>query len=567
MSALLTRKRFFGFLVVLALIAGACGGGDDEGGAEETTTTGATTTTAAGTTVTTAPSDGGEPQVGMPGLRIIDDLTFEVEFEEADPEFPLKLAYAAYFPLPQAALDDPVAYGESPIGNGPFQMDGTWEHDVRIPMKRFEDYQGPDPAQIDRLEFTIIDDLNTAYNEVLAGNLDILGPALPTDQIATAAEQFGDRYGQSSSTSFTYLGFPLYLPEYTLDHRRALSMAIDRQLIVDQIYLGTRVPAFSTIPPIFEGAREHVCANWDYNPDDAKALWDAAGPLPEVTVWFNTGGGHEEWVEAVANMWRQNLGIDNIKFETLEFSEYLPLADNQGMTGPFRLGWGQDYPSPLNFLEPLYASYNFPPVGSNTTFYDNADFDQLIAEGKAAVAGSGALADGVPFYQQAEDLLCADVPIAPVWYRTNQYVFTEGIGNVCYDSYSDLGTSVVTSDDGFVSVQLSEPEYLLPTTSNESNGIQALRALFTGLVQYDPCTNEAFNAHAESITSDDGGKTWTIVLKPGWTFHNGEPVTAASYVNAWNFGADPANAQQNNSFYQGIIGYAELNPPSEDSGG
>ena len=48
-----------------------------------------------------------------------------------------------------------------------------------------------------------------------------------------------------------------------------------------------------------------------------------------------------------------------------------------------------------------------------------------------------------------------------------------------------------------------------PGTPAESNGIQALRALFTGLVQYDAETNEQFNANAESITSDDGGLTWT----------------------------------------------------------
>jgi ABC-type transport system substrate-binding protein len=209
----------------------------------------------------------------------------------------------------------------------------------------------------------------------------------------------------------------------------------------------------------------------------------------------------------------------------------------------------------------LYASYNTPPIASNNTWYNNPAFDELIAQGKSAVAATGMLADGIPFYQQAEDLLCADVPVAPVWFRTNQFVYTEGIGNVYYDSYSDLGVTKVTSDDGFVSVQLSEPEHLFPTDSNESNGIQALRALFTGLVQYDASTNEMFMANAESIVSEDGGLTWTITLKPGWTFHNGEAVTAWSYVNAWNFGANTANVQQNNSFYAGILGYAEMNPP------
>ena len=564
--------RLVVLLVALALFAAACG--DDDGGATTSATAATTTTSGADTsTSTTAGSSttGGDTTApsttapaaseGLSGLKVVDDLTFTVEFTEADPEFPLKLAYAAFFPLPSAAYDDPAAFEEHPIGNGPFMMDGDWEHDVRIPMKRYEGYAGPDPAQIERLEWTIIDDLNTAYNEVRAGNLDVLGPSLPTDQIATAAEEFGDRYGLSSSTSFTYMGFPSYLPEYeNLDIRRALSMAIDRDLIIQQIYNNTRVAAFSTIPPIFDGAREHVCDNWDYNPEEAKALWDATGGLDSIVMWFNTGGGHEEWVEAVANMWRNVLGVEDITFESMEFSEYNPLLDEKGATGPFRLGWGQDYPSPLNFLEPLYASYNIPPIGSNNTFYDNPDFDAKLAEGKAAVAAGGSLADGIPAYQAAEDMLCADVPIAPVWFRTNQFVFTEGIGNVFYDSYSDLGVTRITSDDGFVSVQLSEPEHLFPTTSNESNGIQALRALFTGLVQYDPETNEMFLANAESITSTDGGTTWTVTLKPGWTFHDGEPVTAASYVNAWNYGADTANAQQNNSFYAGIAGYDELNP-------
>jgi ABC-type oligopeptide transport system substrate-binding subunit len=557
--------RLAAVVAILALAVAACGGGAADTSvttAASTTTSGqggSTTTTVPGETTTTTAAFVIEP--GLTGLKVVDDLTFTVEFTQADPEFPLKLAYAAFFPLPKVAFDDPEAFEEAPVGNGPFEMDGSWEHDVRIPLKKYQGYQGPDPAQVGRLVWTIIDDLNTAYNEVRAGNLDVLGPTLPPDQIATAAAEFGERYGQSSSTSYTYMGFPLYLPEYhSVDVRRALSMAIDRDLIIEQIYSGTRVAAFSTIPPIFQGAREHVCSNWDYNPTEAKTLWDSIDHPESITVWFNTGGGHEEWVEAVANMWRNTLGVQDIKFESLEFSEYNPLLDAQGATGPFRLGWGQDYPSPLNFLEPLYASYNTPPVGSNNTFYNNPAFDEAIAQGKAAVAASGNLADGIPSYQQAEDILCADVPIAPVWFRTNQFVFTEGIGSVYYDSYSDLGVTKITSSDDSLSVQVSEPEHLFPTNSNESNGIQVLRALFTGLVRYDPSTNEMFLANAESITSQDGGITWTVKLKPGWTFHNGEAVTAYSYVNAWNYGALGANAQQNNSFYASIVGYTELNP-------
>ena len=132
--------------------------------------------------------------------------------------------------------------------------------------------------------------------------------------------------------------------------------------------------------------------------------------------------------------------------------------------------------------------------------------------------------------------------------------------NVFFDSYSDLGYTKITSDDGSVSYQISEPEHLFPMTTNESNGTAVIRALFSPLVQFDAETNEPFNLVADSVVSDDGGLTWTITLKPGFTFHNGEPVTSSSFVNAWNFGAVAANGQQNNSFYANIVGYDVLNP-------
>ncbi|MGI9597734.1 MAG: ABC transporter substrate-binding protein, partial [Acidimicrobiales bacterium] len=109
-----------------------------------------------------------------------------------------------------------------------------------------------------------------------------------------------------------------------------------------------------------------------------------------------------------------------------------------------------------------------------------------------------------------------------------------------------------------------EPEHLFPTNTNESEGSKVLDTLFKGLVEFTSETTEPYNEVAESITSDDGGKTWTITIKDGWTFHNGEPVTANSFVDSWNFGADAANAQQNNSFFANMVGYADLNPPTEE---
>ncbi len=109
-----------------------------------------------------------------------------------------------------------------------------------------------------------------------------------------------------------------------------------------------------------------------------------------------------------------------------------------------------------------------------------------------------------------------------------------------------------------VSIGLQEPRSLLPANTQETNGQQVLRALFTGLVEYDSKL-EPVAAAAESITSADN-RTWTIKLKPDWKFHNGEAVTADSYINAWNAGAWGPNAFQGNSYFEKIEGYAELNP-------
>ena len=501
----------------------------------------------------------------LDGLTVIDDLTFEVVLNNADPEFPIQLNYAAYYPLPKVFYDDPIGYEDSPIGNGPFMVGANgWEHDLEVETVPFPGYIGSNPAQVTSLTFQIYESVDTAFLDLRAGNLDIVD-SLPLDQLATAADEFGDRYGETTAGSIYYYGFPSYLDDmWTLDLRRAFSMATDRPLLVRTILNDSRIPAYSAIPgSIAGGGRTDVCDNWTFNPTAAKEIFDAAGGWTEdeLIVWFNSGSNHDQIAEAITNMWVTNLGLDPgvIKFEQLPFSEYLPLIDEMGLTGAFRLGWGQDYPSPLNFMEPLYASYNFAPTGSNSSFYDNPEFDDLLAQGKAAVAASGSLADGIPFYQAAEELLCRDVTIMPIYFGKNIFAWSENVDNVTVDAFSDINYTSITGGD--VSTYIVDPEHLNPLTSNESEGIAVLRALFAPLVQFDPFTGQSFNLAAESVTSTDGGKTWIVTLRPGFTFHNGELVTAQSWVDAWSYGATGANGQQNNSFYRNFVGYDVLTPP------
>lgn len=110
-----------------------------------------------------------------------------------------------------------------------------------------------------------------------------------------------------------------------------------------------------------------------------------------------------------------------------------------------------------------------------------------------------------------------------------------------------------------VVMELGEPQNgLIPSNTYESEGSEVMNALFTGLVRYDE-KNQTQLDMAQSIETTDN-KVWTIKVKPGYTFHNGEKVTAESYVNAWNYGANQDNTQETNPLYAKISGYADLNP-------
>src|SRR5688572_2034305 len=95
------------------------------------------------------------------------------------------------------------------------------------------------------------------------------------------------------------------------------------------------------------------------------------------------------------------------------------------------------------------------------------------------------------------------------------------------------GESDTGSSNGVVSIGIAEPQHLLPGNTHETSGSQVMAALYTPLVDFDEA-NKPFEVNAESITTTDN-KTFTIKLKDGWTFHNGEPVDADSYINSWNY--------------------------------
>jgi oligopeptide transport system substrate-binding protein len=382
----------------------------------------------------------GDPQASeMSGVRVIDERAFEVSLKDPFSQFPLILGYSAFHPMPASFFEDPEAAAQgTPIGNGPFKADGPLEPGVGVTLSRYEDYAGENKANAASLEYRIYQDVNTAYMDVQDGNLDITA-AVPPDAITTAPQEFGDRFIQAPSSSFTYLGFPLYQDRYADPRvRQAISMAIDRKAIADAIFDGTRIPADSAISPVVDGYRAGACEYCQLDVERANQLLDEAGfdRSEPIDLWFNSGFDHDKWMEAIGNQLRANLGVDFVLQGDLAGPEYGPLLFGKGMTGPFRMGWGMDYPSPQNYLEPLYSQ----EAGSNFSFYQNDEFDRLVDEGNRAASNEEAVA----FYQQAEDLLLQDMPIMPMFFGLEQGVHSERVSNVIIDIFGHVDTAAVT---------------------------------------------------------------------------------------------------------------------------
>ena len=205
-------------------------------------------------------------------------------------------------------------------------------------------------------------------------------------------------------------------------------MSIDRQLIVDQVLNGLAYPSTDIVTPPIPGSRDDACAYCVYDPEAAKALLEESGVDLEgetIQYYFNADAGHDAWVEAAARQVQENLGVD-YKLQSTEWAQYLELLDAQEFTGPFRLGWSPDYPSPENYLRPIVGTGG----DSNYTGYSNPEVDDLLVAGRR---GSPRWKRAFASYQQAGDVALEDMPIIPMWSGSTAIAYSDAVGDVSYD--------------------------------------------------------------------------------------------------------------------------------------
>jgi peptide/nickel transport system substrate-binding protein len=374
----------------------------------------------------------------MSGLKKVDDNTFQVTLSKPFAGFPVALGYPVFMPMAKACADDLKACDEAPIGNGPFKIDGKWEHKQQIKLVRYADFKGTKP-HLDKLTFKIYDKIDTAYNDLLAGNIDLMPRTLPPSKVPEARTKFGSRLIEQPAPNLTYIATPVYQDAYKNKKlRQAISMSIERQPIIDAVFQGRFTPAKSFSPPNFPGGRDNTCKYCDFNADKAKQALAEAGGWPagkKLELWFNAGAGHEVWMQAAGDQIKKTLGIDYELKGQLQFAQYLETADAKKMTGPFRQGWLPDYPLSENYLTPMYGT----GASSNYSGYSNPEFDAKIAAGD----GAKSLDEATKLYGEAEAILGEDLPGIPLWFSKTSIAFGETVDNVSYNGVQGINYTAI----------------------------------------------------------------------------------------------------------------------------
>ncbi|MBM6696686.1 ABC transporter substrate-binding protein [Bifidobacterium pullorum subsp. saeculare] len=378
--------------------------------------------------------DGLKGDEQLSGLTVVDDYTFTVKLNAPSSVFKTMLGYSGYAPLPDSFFDDPKAFGENPVGNGAYKFD-SWDHNQSIKLSKNPDYKGSFPAKNDGVWFMVYTDPQPAYADVEAGNLDSMD-TVPTSALSTFESddqvQAVNEPGNVSQ-SFT---FAANQKHFSLDdegrlRRAAVSMAIDREQIIDKVSNGTNTPAVDFTAPLIPGYSESVPGNevLQYNPDKAKELWEQANQIApwgddeSFDIAYNADGGGKDIYDAICNSIHNTLGIKSQATPYPTFSEMRDDITDRKITTAFRSGWQPDYPSAYSYLYSLYDSESADGKGSNDGDYKNPEFDALIDKANTESSDDAAEQD----YRQAQEILFKDLPAVPLWYANNKGVAAKNV--------------------------------------------------------------------------------------------------------------------------------------------
>ncbi len=370
----------------------------------------------------------GEVPPDQLGVRAVDDRTFEVNLTQPLPYFPAMTTYATLFPAHRATIEAHGAAWTQPgniVSNGAYVLSEQAVNEY-VRITKNPEYWDAANVYIEEMTAPIVDDDTQALTRYLAGEIDYTEP-LPPGRYPELEAQYPDQtYSTPRLCSYYYaINFTESGNEALKDVRvrEALSYAVDRNVIVDQILKGGQPAAYNfthaatagfTMPEIEYGTLSQAERD-----EQAKALIAEAGYGPDnpltLRLIYNTDEAHQQIATVVSQMWKQKLGVETT-LENYEWQSYLDIRGEQNFDLA-RSAWCGDYNEASTFLD-LMRSDN----GSNDGRYASEEVDRLLAESKT-------MADPQPNYTQIEQILAEDMAIIPIYHYTITFMLDPEIRN------------------------------------------------------------------------------------------------------------------------------------------
>ncbi|EPT7107919.1 ABC transporter substrate-binding protein [Klebsiella michiganensis] len=366
------------------------------------------------------------------GVKAIDDATLEVTLTQPNAAFLAMLAHPSLVPLDKVLISrygDKWTKPEHIVTSGPYKL-SQWVVNERIVAERNPRYWDNAHTVINKVTYLPISSETADVNRYKAGEIDIVY-TVPINQFAQLKKTMGDQLDVSPQLATYYYEFNTTRPPFNDPRvRRALNMALDKDIIAEKVLGQGQRPAWLISQPDIGGVKLHnpEYASWprEKRIAEAKKLLSEAGynethPLV-FNLLYNTSESHQRIAIAASSMWKKNLGVE-AKLQNQEWKTMLDAMHTHNFDA-VRYAWIADYDDAATFLN------NFRTGDSeNTSQYSNPAYDEAL---RNAAKASDTTARG-KFYQQAEDLLGQDVPAIPVYHYVRTHLVKPWVGGFTPD--------------------------------------------------------------------------------------------------------------------------------------
>ncbi|MCA2016550.1 ABC transporter substrate-binding protein [Vibrio tritonius] len=353
------------------------------------------------------------------GVKALDDYTLEVSLDQSVPYFVKMMAHTTMLPVHKATVEkwgDEWTKPEHFVGNGAFTLN-KWVVNERLVLTRNEHYWDNKHTVLNKVTFLPIENQVAEMNRFLSGELDFTDD-VPLEQYRRLKKEHPNELKTVGNLATYYYGFNTQKKPFdNADVRKALSYAIDRNIIANAILGQGQKPAYTMTPEITAGFHPTMpdYAGWTQKErvEKAKELlkkagFDASHPL-HFTLLYNTNENHKKIATAIQSMWKKSLGVQ-VEIENQEWKTFLDTR-RDGNYDVTRAGWNGDYNEASTFLS-LMQSNN----ASNDQRYNSKEYDATMAKALSSTSEE----ERSKLYTKAEEILAKDMPIAPIY----QYVKT-----------------------------------------------------------------------------------------------------------------------------------------------